>query len=441
MRLVPSRSGDHSKRLGAVALSWKIVAMVAMCLIAACSGADSAFQASESTTSTASSASTVAPTTTTSVATTTTTSTTTTTTTLLTPGPTGEELLELAGPITHSPIVSFRGEYVGIDEAFYPDTGFLLARSVDGLNWTTEPVVDWPESTSWIVDTAATDDGLAVLVSTSFGRAALLTTTDLVNWRREAIPDVPGAPEKLAGSSSQLVVMLRDTSDAAGQVSLTSGPIGGPFRNDSASTLSSGDDITLGDDGLLTTSIRDSFGRRDVAFAPWPDPSAAVVASPDDRFFNALAVEIGEDGALYAATANALWETRDPGATWTQSVIPTELAPAEDASVFVDGPDVVVELSGTFTASSDDRRILLRTVEAWHRQSDGPWTLVDTWTTIGDPFSHPPGETTVDALPSVQGFADDLLSVRWTVQTTTVGTSDLASGSTQGAFIEEIPIG
>ena len=419
-----------------------VIASACLLVLVSCSSADSSPQreaagvASE-TTSTTSGVSTtsIANTTTTTVSDTTTT--TTTTTTVFSPESVqGDDLTELAARV-FNPIVNYDSEYVSAQEAGRDlDADFEVVRSVDGETWTTEPISGWPESASLVVALAETDEGLAVLTETRFDRAALLTTTDLVNWQRESIPDLPGRPRTLAVSEGRLVFALVDQAES---VTIVSGPIGGPFTG---GTLpfelgSRGQLVALDQGALLLTA--DKL----VVFVPWADLSAWMVVSPGlpaGTPIEVFGVAVDADGILYAASASSLWESADLGETWTESAIPTDLVEIDAANIFRSDAAVVVELGvdGRIDRSTGVTRAL-RTREVWHLPNSGEWTLLQTWENPANAFEYPEGVTT-DAWPSVQALNEESLSFRWDVLEFANSGSDLASQSPHGAFLQKLPV-
>ena len=375
----------------------------------------------------------------------------TTTSTTVAPDPTqlsDEQLFERAGPfVDHIPLSAVGDEFVGVFGDF--DNGvlndYLLARFTNRQTWTTEQVTGWPESYDLTVDQQPTDEGLATLISTEFRRAALLTSTDGSEWQREALPDVFGEPRALASSGEQLAVLIVDDSADPPAISISSGPVGGPFVNTPfLFDLPGSFDIPFvaDDGGIFVTAITDRG--RSIVSLPWNDLSTGTIVDPEGEGLDVLDMVVAPDGTLYVVTDDTLWATSDRGESWDQSAIPTELSPVEGARVVAESNGLAVQLTSQEVERTEETVIVLQPHEVWHRPIEDDWTLTRNWTTFDpqEPFSYPAGERSVDAFPALHSIDDEHISIRWDVRTISIDDSGtLGSGGSAGSFFEQIPIG
>lgn len=424
--------------------------MATALLLAACSSTTSEPQAASSSSSTPTT--TVAPTTAAPTTSTTTTSAAETTTTTGAPvNPTtqlsDEELLERTGPLPREiPIVSFEGEYVGVFRDYSQSTeppSHLVARSVDGVTWTTEPIVGWPESEIFLIRLAVVGQTLAAVTETDAGRALLLTSDDGRTWESEDLTDVVGEPRAFAVSSEQLAVLTVDAPlGSQGDTNIITGPTGGPFITSPFPTdLNFRHELVATDAGVFAiTGTKSITGEGEaVVFTPWVEGDAAVITPADERI-EILDIAARPDGSLVVAATDAIWETSDLGQTWSRSEIPTELYPI-DAQIFVDDDGTTLEVTKQEIGDGDEGRVVYRLAEVWHQPVEEDWALAASFRNMTQTEDYPAaGEDSVDALPSVLGLGDDHISFRWDVRTVSVART-LSSTTEIGAFIEKIPLG
>ena len=350
-----------------------------------------------------------------------------------------EDLLSRAQPLD-------QGKGITISDSGFVATGSVpggygIGRSTDGETWTFEEISGLPESTRSVVDVVETSTGFVALIETEFQRAALLTSSDLVAWRREAIPDVLGRPEAFAISRDQVAIVLQhDPGLRPRDVTIIAGPIGGPYTAAPAPFNSwEFEDTFIGSPGgflaasneVVISDDERRFSRSGPISVLWSaDGVSWQSISPIEELpATSVSAAMHGDGIVLAvnrAGTTSVWISNDMGASWSESEIQVGAAlvtaRAGEAGYAVQTLD---------EASHQD-------FELWFSPDGDVWTLADTWEMRDRPTE--PGFFAA-GLRSLAGVGEDFVSIRVDVFGYTTFDSDLGTGSFYGSFLERLDIG
>ena len=346
-------------------------------------------------------------------------------------------LIERAAPITFAPITQVGDEFVAVAQDYESEQAtFNVWRSNNGADWTSEPVTGWPAAATRIVGLEETANGLAALVEVE-GRAVLLTSVDMVTWQQELLPSEPGRPLDLASSGDHVWILIEDRKmiiGAPGGVFTTAPFLFGDTVLGHNSTLDATNDV------FTYSSTRLQSGRVAVSGdgVNWSLVSPLETGSVS----SSLHASTGSDTIMVGATWNetgsgggvsttSVWLSGDEGSTWTESVVPTELAMPSVMTTRIGEAGFAVELV---------QHVEWRAIaEVWFSPDGQTWSLVDTWADVAESYGLPDGRNVV-ADRTVLDVNESSVLIQadvWDIEKH----SDLASWGSVGAFVEQIPVG
>ena len=315
---------------------------------------------------------------------------------------------------------------------------FNVWRSNSGADWTSEPVTGWPGAATRIVGLEETANGLAALVEVE-GHAVLLTSVDMVTWQQEILPSEPGPPVALASTGDQVSILITESRRTTiigtpGGIFTTAPFLFGDTVLGHNSTLDATNDV------FTYSSTRLQSGR--VAVSGDGVNSSLVSPLETGSVSSSLHASTGSDTIMVGATWNetgsgggvsttSVWLSGDEGSTWTESVVPTELAMPSVMTTRIGEAGFAVELV---------QHVEWRAIaEVWFSPDGQTWSLVDTWADVAESYGLPDGRNVVAdrTLLDVNDSSVLIQADVWDIEKH----SDLASWGSVGAFVEQIPVG
>ena len=340
------------------------------------------------------------------------------------------------------PIAVVDGEFIAVAANYGSgDPVFHLWRSTNGADWTSEPVVGWPEGARFAVDLVETSDGFAALVEVD-SSSVLLTSTDLVTWREEFSPQAELRPLALAASGDQIVALVRSSSRAI------TGTLGDSVSG-SDFPFSSPDGALSGTDEFFIYSLNEA-GRGEVAIsddgAIWssisptgPEAINTLHASADERTI-LVSASRAETSDGETTNTTLVWVSTDEGATWRESEVPTTLESVQFTETQVSESGFAVRL----THRSDD---LIFSSEVWFSPDAETWNLIDTSQVTNQFYDEPGFDHDLSEGPFIYSSRDllsigeDSVAIRVDVWGLYSLGNDFQNGGPRGGFVEQISVG
>ena len=345
-------------------------------------------------------------------------------------------LIERAAPITFAPITQVGDEFVAVAQDNESEQAtFNVWRSNNGADWTSEPVTGWPAAATRIVGLEETADGLAALVEVE-GHAVLLTSVDMVTWQQELLPSEPGPPVALASTGDQVSILITES-----RRTIIIGTLGGIFSTapfpfdtgvgDNVTFDATNDVFTYSSDRLRGRVAVSGDGVNWSSSSPLETGSVSSLRTSTDSDVIMVGATWNETGSGGGVSTTSVWLSGDEGSTWTESVVPTELAMPSVMTTRIGEAGFAVELV---------QHVEWRAIaEVWFSPDGQTWSLVDTWADVACSSGLADGRNVV-ADRSLLDVNDSSVSIQADVWDIQAG-SGMASWTSVGAFVEQIPVG